>query len=229
MSYQFDFGPAFGSVRYLIRGAGLTLVIAFVSFWLGAVIGLLGALGKTRGGASLRRAIDGYVVFMTNTPALVQVYFIFYGLPSVGITLAPLTAVLIGLVLNSGAYLTEIIRAGVLSVPKSELEATEAIGLTRLQSVRYVVIPHVLRTVYGPLVNFFVLLVLGSSMAALFGVEELTGRAINISTTNLRTIETFIIVALIYVALTLCAQLALTAAGRRSLYRARPAKRSAYV
>jgi len=227
MSYEFDFGPAFGSLPYLMRGAGLTLLIAFVSFWLGAVIGLLGALGKTHGSAGLRRAIDGYVVFMTNTPALVQVYFIFYGLPSVGITLSPLTAVLIGLVLNSGAYLTEIIRAGVLSVRKSDLEATEVLGLTRLQSVRYVVIPHVLRTVYGPLVNFFVLLVLGSSMAALFGVEELTGRAINVSTTNLRTIETFLIVALIYVGLTLCAQLALTAAGRRSLFRA-SIKRSAY-
>src|SRR4029079_11405032 len=107
MSYEFDFGPAFGSLPYLMLGAGLTLLIAFVSFWLGAVIGLLGALGKTHGTAGLRRAIDGYVVCRTNPRARVQVYFIFYGLPSVGITLSPLTAVLIGLVLNSGAYLTE--------------------------------------------------------------------------------------------------------------------------
>jgi len=227
MSYEFDFGPTLGSLPYLIRGAGLTLLIAFTSFWLGAVIGLLGALGKTRGGPGLRRMIAGYVVFMTNTPALVQVYFVFYGLPAVGITLAPLTAVLIGLVLNAGAYLTEIIRAGVLSVPKSDLEATEALGFTRLQSVQYIIVPHVLRTVYAPLVNFFVLLVLGSSVASLFGVEELTGRAINISTTNLRTIETFALVALIYVGLTLCAQLALNALDRRPTLRA-SAKRSVY-
>jgi polar amino acid transport system permease protein len=228
MNYDFDFSATLDNLPYLVRGAGLTLVIAFVSFWLGAAIGLLGALGKTHGGKGLRRAIDGYVIFMTNTPALVQLYFIFYGLPSVGVTLAPLTAVLIGLVLNSGAYLTEIIRAGVLSIPKSETEATEVLGLTRLQSVRYIVVPHVLRTVYAPLVNFFVLLVLGSSMAALFGVEELTGRAINVSTTNLRTIETFLIVALIYVGLTLCAQLTLTAVGRRSLPRM-SVERRAYV
>jgi len=227
MSYEFDFGPTLGRLPYLIRGAGLTLLIAFTAFWLGAVIGLLGALGKTHGGAGLRRVINGYVVFMTNTPALVQVYFVFYGLPSVGITLTPLTAVLIGLVLNSGAYLTEIIRAGVLSVRKSDLEATEALGFTRLQSVRYIVLPHVLRTVYAPLVNFFVLLVLGSSIAALFGVEELTGRAMNISTTNLRTIETFVLVALIYVGLTFCAQLALNAVSRRPTPRL-SAKRSVY-
>jgi len=207
--------------------SGLTLTIAFVSFWIGAGIGVLGALGKTYGASALRRVIHGYVVFMTNTPALVQVYFVFYGLPSVGITLAPLTAVLIGLVLNSGAYLTEIIRAGVLSVRKSDLEATEALGFTRLQSVRYIIVPHVLRIVYAPLVNFFVLLVLGSSIAALFGVEELTGRAMNISTTNLRTIETFVLVALIYVGLTLCAQLALNAVSRRPTPRL-SAKRSVY-
>ena len=225
MSYQFDFAPAFESLPYLVQGAGLTIAIAFTSFWLGAVIGLFGALGKTHGGVGLRRVINGYVVFMTNTPALVQVYFVFYGLPAAGITLSPLVAVLIGLVLNSGAYLTEIIRAGVSSVRKPDLEAAEVLGLTRAQSVRYVVIPHVLHTVYGPLVNFFVLLVLGSSMGALFGVEELTGRAINVSTTNLRTIETFSLVALIYVGLTLFAQLALNAFGRTT-FRVRAGRRA---
>jgi polar amino acid transport system permease protein len=225
MNYEFDFAPTLASLPYLIRGAGLTIAIAFTSFWLGAVMGLCGALGKTHGGAALRRTIQGYVVFMTNTPALVQVYFVFYGLPAAGITLSPLAAVLIGLVLNSGAYLTEIIRAGVASVRKPDLEAAEALGLTRAQSVRYVVIPHVLRTVYGPLVNFFVLLVLGSSMGALFGVEELTGRALNISTTHLRTIETFSIVALLYVGLTLCAQIALHTFGRTTF---RVGRRKAY-
>ena len=226
MSYEFDFAPTLASLPYLVRGAGLTIVIAFTSFWLGAAIGLCGALGKTHGGAALQRAIHGYVVFMTNTPALVQVYFVFYGLPAAGITLSPLAAVLIGLVLNSGAYLTEIIRAGVTNVRKSDLEAAEALGLTRAQSVRYVVIPHVLRTVYSPLVNFFVLLVLGSSMGALFGVEELTGRAINISATNLRTIETFSIVALLYVGLTLFAQIVLNTFGRTTF---RVGRRRAYA
>ena len=106
-----------------------------------------------------------------------------------------MTAVLIGMTLNSGAYLTEILRAGVISVRRSELEAASTLGMSRLQILGYVMLPHIAKTIYAPLSNFFVWLVLGSSMAALFGVEELTGRAINISTANLRTIETFAVVA----------------------------------
>ena len=214
MSYELDFAPVLERLPYLLSGAGLSLTIAFVSFWIGAVIGVFGALGKTYGAPSIRRGIQGYVVFMTNTPALVQVFFLFYGLPVMGVVLSPLTAVLIGLALNSGAYLTEIIRGGIASVRRTELEAAETLGLSRSQSVRYVILPHVLQTVYGPLANFFVWLVLGSSLAALFGVEELAGRAINVSTTNLRTIETFSVVALIYVALTVAASVALSAFGR---------------
>ena len=106
-----------------------------------------------------------------------------------------MTAVVIGITLNSGAYLTEILRAGVISVRRAELEAAETLGMSRLQTVQYVMLPHIAKTIYAPLCNFFVWLVLGSSIAAIFGVEELTGRAINISTSNLRHIETFSVVA----------------------------------
>src|SRR5215213_44853 len=112
MSYSFDFAPVIEQLPYLLRGALITLQIAFTAFWIGAAIGVAGAVGKAWGRAPLRRSISGYVVFMTNTPALVQIFFLFYGLPSVGIVLSPLTAVLIGFSLNSGAYLTEIIRGG---------------------------------------------------------------------------------------------------------------------
>ena len=106
-----------------------------------------------------------------------------------------MTAVLIGLTLNSGAYLTEILRAGVISVRRAEMEAAITLGMSRLQILRFVMLPHIAKTIYAPLSNFFIWMVLGSSMAAVFGVEELTGRAINISTANLRTIETFVVVA----------------------------------
>ena len=125
-----------------------------------------------------------------------------------------MTAVLIGLTLNAGAYLTEILRAGVISVRPSEMEAADALGMSRLQIVRYVMLPHIAKTIYGPLSNFFIWLVLGSSLAALFGVEELTGRAINISSANLRSIETFTIVAVIYVILTVVASTTLAVIGR---------------
>jgi polar amino acid transport system permease protein len=131
-----------------------------------------------------------------------------------GVLLSPLTAVLIGLTLNSGAYLTEILRAGVTSVRRAELEAATTLGMSRLQQVRYVMLPHIARTIYAPLSNFFIWLVLGSSLAALFGVEELTGRAINVSTANLRSIETFLVVAGIYIVLTVIASSSLALVGR---------------
>lgn len=214
MSYQFDFAPVVEQLPYLLQGALVTLGIAFFSFSVGAAIGVLGAVGKTWGTGSTRRSIQAYVVFVTNTPALVQIFFLFYGLPAIGLILSPLAAVLIGLSLNSGAYLTEIIRGGMASVRQSEMEAAAVLGLSRAQTVRHVVLPHVLRTVYGPLASFFIWLVLGSSMAALFGVEELTGRALNIGTASLRTIETFSIAGLIYVALTALASSALALFGR---------------
>ena len=214
MSYEFDFAPVVERLPYLLQGAGLTLLIAFAAFWIGAVIGVAGALGKTYGASWQRRLVNAYVVFVTNTPALVQVFFLFYGLPAIGVVLSPLVAVMTGLALNAGAYLTEIIRGGIAAVRRHELEAAEALGLSRAQAVWHVMLPHVLQTVYGPLTNFFVMLVLGSSMAALFGVEELTGRALNVSTTDLRTLETFGVVALVYVLLTVLASLALAAVGR---------------
>ena len=214
MNYTFQFSEVWKELPYLLGGAVVTLEVAFLSFWLGAVIGLFGALGKVYGGAALRRLISGYVIFLTNTPALVQIFFLFYALPDLGILLSPMTAVVIGITLNSGAYLTEILRAGIISVRTSELEAAETLGMSRMQTVRYVMLPHIARTIYAPLSNFFIWLVLGSSMAAVFGVEELTGRAVNISTSNLRHIETFTVVAAIYIVLTVIASIALALVGR---------------
>ncbi len=214
MDYTFQFAAVFEELPYLLGGALVTLEIAFVSFWGGAVIGLFGAIAKVYGGKVSSRIANTYVVAVTNTPALVQIFLLYYALPDIGVLLDPMTAVLIGLVLNAGAYLTEILRAGVVSVRRSEIEAATTLGMSGLQIVRYVMLPHIAKTIYAPLSNFFVWLVLGSSLAALFGVEELTGRAINISTANLRSIETFMVVAGIYVVLTVIASASLALVGR---------------
>lgn len=214
MNYTFEYGEVVNHIPYLLGGAVLTLQIAFVAFWGGAVIGLFGAIGKVYGNRLSRYLINAYVIFFTNTPALVQIFFLFYALPEIGVLLDPLPAVLIGLVLNAGAYLTDILRAGVISVRQAEIEAGLTLGMSRLQLVRHVMLPHIARTIYAPLSNFFIWLVLGSSLAALFAVEELTGRAINISTANLRTIETFTVIAAIYVALTFAASITLALIGR---------------
>jgi polar amino acid transport system permease protein len=214
MNYTFQFAEVLDDLPYLLRGAALTLQIAFISFWGGALIGIFGAVAKVYGGKVAQKTASFYVILFTNTPALVQIFLLYYALPDVGIILSSMTAVLIGLTLNAGAYLTEILRAGVISVRRSEMEAATTLGMSWLQLLRYVMLPHIAKTIYAPLSNFFVWLVLGSSLAALFGVEELTGRAINISTANLRSIETFIVVAAIYVVLTVIASTTLAFVGR---------------
>ena len=214
MTYTFQFSVVLDKLPYLLGGAAISLEIAILAFGLGAVIGLVGALGKAYGAPLLRRIVGGYVVFFTNTPALVQIFFLFYALPDVGILLSPMTAVVIGMTLNAGAYLTEILRGGIASVRKAELESAAVLGMSFGQIVRFVILPHIAKTIYAPLSNFFIWQVLGSSLAAVFGVEELTGRAINISTANLRSIETFVVTAIIYVAITFVASLGLAGVGR---------------
>ena len=214
MDYTFQFSEVLEDLPYLLGGAIVTLQIAFTAFWGGAILGIFGAIAKVYGRESVRRLTSAYVIFFTNTPALVQIFLLYYALPDAGILLPPMTAVLIGLVLNSGAYLTEILKAGVISVRRSEMEAATALGMSGLQILRFVMLPHIAKTIYPPLSNFFVWLVLGSSLAALFGVEELTGRAINISTTSFRSIETFTVVAGIYVILTIIASTSLALVGR---------------
>lgn len=214
MDYVFQFGQIQKYLPYFLGGGWLSLQIAFLAFCGGMVIGLLGAMAKSFGGKLARRLTDAYVVFFTNTPQLVQIYFIFFALPDVGILLSPYHAVLIGMTLNAGAYLTEVQRAGFASVHRNEIEAAETLGMSRWQQVRYVILPHIVRVLFPPLSNQYILMTLGTSMAAVFGVEELTGRAFNANAETFRSLEIFLVVAAIYVAITIVANLLLASAGR---------------
>jgi len=214
MNYTLQFGQVIDHLPYLAGGAWLSLLLATLAFFGGMVIGILGAMAKLFGGRILASLIDGYVVFFTNTPALVQIYFLYFGLPEFGIILPPFDAVLIGMTLNSGAYLTEIQRAGFLSIHRHEVEAAETIGLSQLQTVWYVIIPHIVRTLYPALSNQYILITLGTSMAAIFGVEELTGRALSLNAETFRSIEIFLITAGLYIAVTLAANALLIFTGR---------------
>lgn len=220
MGYSINYEQIMPYMPYLLGGAWLSLQIAFLAFVGGAFIGLLGAFAKTFGGPLLRHIVQAYVIFFTNTPQLVQIYFLFFALPDAGILLSGYQAVLLGMTLNAGAYLTEIQRAGFTSVRQSEMEAAETLGFSRLQQVRYVVLPHIARVLFPPLSNHYILMTLGTSMAAVFGVEELTGRALNVNSETFRSIEVFTLTAGVYVLVTMVANLALGLAGRY-LFRAR--------
>jgi polar amino acid transport system permease protein len=116
--------------------------------------------------------------------------------------------------INAGAYATEIQRAGFLSVHRSELEAAETVGMSLLQSVRYVILPHLAKVLYPPFSNLYIIMTLGTSMAAIFGVEELTGRSLNVNATTFRSIEVFSITAGLYILVTIVASFILLYLGR---------------
>ena len=215
MNYTFQFGVALAQLPELLKGAAVTFELGLLTFFFATLIGLLGASLKTFGGAVMRRLAGIYVIFFTNTPALIQIYFLYFGLPEVGIRWSSFTCTLIGLTLNAGAYLTEIMRAGFISVRRTEMEAAETLGMSVWQQIRFVIVPHIAKAIYPALANFFVvILVMGTSVGAVIGVDELTGTAINISTENYRWIEMFVVVAGLYVVLTLIASLSLALFGR---------------
>jgi len=214
LGYTLQYGQVTRYIPYLLGGGLVSLELAFLAFFGGMVLGLLGAIGKTFGGRLVRFGVQAYVVFFTNTPMLVQIYFLFFVLPDIGIFLDPFAAVLIGMTINAGAYLTEIQRAGFASVRAGEIDAAEALGMSLPQQLRYVIVPHVVRTLFAPLSNHYILMVLGTSMAAVFGVEELTGRAYSVNAETFRSLEVFSIIAVIYVLVTILASALLAALGR---------------
>ena len=215
MNYTFQFGVVWRDFDALMHGALLTFELGVLAFWGGALIGLAFAALKTFGGRIAARLVDAYVVFITNTPALIQIYLLYFGLPEVGVRWSSEACLLIGLTLNAGAYLTMIMRAGFLSVRRTELEAGETLGMSILQQIRYVIVPHIAKTIYPALANFFiVILVMGTSIGAVIGVDELTGEAINLATVNYRWLEYFSVVAVIYIVITFIASIGLALLGR---------------
>jgi polar amino acid transport system permease protein len=211
---QLQYGQVTRYLPDFLEGAALALWIAFLAFIVGLVIGLAGASTLRYGPRWARILVRAYQSFFSNTPQLVQIFFIFFALPEFGILLSPFQAVLIGMSLNAGAYLTEIQRAGFDSIQQAEVEAAETLGFSRLQLIWYVIAPHIIRALFPALSNHYIIMTLGTSMAAIFGVEELTGRALNANAISFRSIEIFTMTAGIYVVMTIIASAVLYALGR---------------
>src|SRR5882762_9974022 len=146
--YQFNWRPVFDNFDLLLRGLLLGIGIAVLALAIGSLLGLVAAFGRTSGPRPIRLLVAGYVEFVRNIPLLLIIYFVYFGLPLVGIrVLDNLWSFVFALALYAGAYLTEIFRAGIAAIGKGYIEAGKAIGLTRIQVARYVTIPLMFRIV----------------------------------------------------------------------------------
>src|SRR5215471_16598831 len=164
MSYKFDFEFLAEKWPAFVAGAWLTIQLTVLSIALGFTLGTLCALVRVYGGPMLRRLVGFYVELIRNTPLLVQIFIVYFGLSSLGLKLSAETSAVIALVVNMGAYTTEIMRAGIQSVHHTQLEAADCLGLTRVQTILHVVLLPAIERVYPALSSQFVLLMLASSI-----------------------------------------------------------------
>ena len=203
MGYVFQFGDMWVARDEFVEGALLTLRLSALAMVLTLVFSVLGALLRTSGPRWARWLVAGYVDVVRNTPLLVQIFMIFFGLPTIGLRLDADTGALVALTLNGTAYTIEIVRAGIENIGSGQSEAATALGLRRLQVFRLVVLPQALRLIVPPLGSQFILLLLNSSVASAIAANELTSVALNIQGRTFRAFESFIVAGVIYLVLSL--------------------------
>ncbi|MCM2504883.1 amino acid ABC transporter permease [Aureimonas altamirensis] len=201
--YQLNFGPVFDNMDRLLAGAWTTVQLSFWAMVVGLVVSIACAVGKLAGPRPLRWAIDLYIEVIRNTPFLVQIFFIYFALPSLGIRFSPNTAALVALVVNVGAYATEIIRAGIESIQKGQVEAGVALGLSRPQIFRYIVIKPALRTVYPALTSQFIYLMLNTSVVSVISATDLAAAGNDIQSQTFTAFEVYLVITGIYLLLSL--------------------------
>ena len=214
MDYVFQFGPVFAHWPELVWGTLLTIELAVVSTVIGLPIAAVLAAVRTFGPTPAGRVIGAYVEVIRNTPFLIQLYFVFFALPGLGLKMSANTAAIAAMVVNLVAYACEILRAGLLAIPRGQIEAARALGLRPLRIIRHVVLAQALGIVYPALASQFILQLLGSSLVSAIAAEELTAVANNIMIQTFRNFEVFGVVTLIYLALALAFRALLGSANR---------------
>ncbi len=213
---------------YLLTGAAMSLGISVGAMAIGLILGMAAALMRMSQRHWVRQPASFYVWLFRGTPVLVQLIIIYTGLPQVGISLGVVASALVGLGMNEGAYLAEIIRAGVASVPKGQFEAARAIGMTWPKVMRVVVLPQAFRIILPPLGNAFNGLMKTSSLASVISMEELLRRTELLVQVKFKVLELFCVAALYYLVLTTLwgfVQTWLEARASRSLAAPRPGAR----
>jgi His/Glu/Gln/Arg/opine family amino acid ABC transporter permease subunit len=199
MEYRFRFDVVWNNLPFLLEGLYLTLLISFLALVISMGLGLMVAVARLSGSRVVTFLAATYVELFRDTPVLVQLFWVYYVLPILlGIQISAFAAAVTGLTLHSAAFLGEIYRAGIQSVPVGHREAAKVLGLTSWQSFTRIVLPQAVRTVLPPMVNNLVDLIKLSSLASVFAVGEITRKATELSASTFRPLEIFTFVAILY-------------------------------
>jgi polar amino acid transport system permease protein len=202
----------------LLRGAAFTLGLTAVATVLGVALGIACARARTHGPAWLRVVVASYVELIRNTPFIVQLFFIFFGLPSLGLKLSSETASIIAMTLNLGAYAAEIVRAGIESTSRGQLEAARSLAMTERQVFLKVVLPPALGRVWPAMVSQIVIVMLGSAVCGQIAAQELSYYTNLIMSRNFRSFEANFVAAAMYLAMAVLVRQLLVWAGPRWIF-----------
>jgi polar amino acid transport system permease protein len=202
VGYTFQFGEVFRYWPLLVQGAINTVLFSVIAMMAGLTVGIVGAVCRNSSSRLLRAIAGAYVEIVRNTPLLVQLFLFYFGLPALGLRLSTAEAAILALVFNTGAYSTEIVRAGIENIHRSQIEAAISLGMSRTQTFIHVVLPQGLERVYPALVSQFILMMLASSIVSAIGAEELTAYGNRIQSENFRSMEVYFVCAAVYLILT---------------------------
>jgi glutamine transport system permease protein len=204
MGFVFDAKAMVDALPLLMGGLWLTIVLTVAGLFFGFILGTVSGLAKVSRSKTLQFVSTVYVESVRGTPIIVQAMFLYFGLPlALGLSIPPITAGVIVIALNSGAYISEIVRGAIQSIDKGQMEAGRSIGLTRFQTMCYIIWPQAFRRMIPPLGNQFIISLKDTSLLMVIGVSELARRGQEIISFNYKAFEVWLTVALIYLSLTL--------------------------
>ncbi len=202
MEYEFYWNIVFQKMPQLLHGAFVTLHLSVLAMLIGIVIAVLLAIAKMSKSKIYSLPATIWVEIARNTPALFQIYMAYFGLGAFGIHLSPYVAVLSALIFVNAGYLTETFRGGFQSIPETQYKASKSLGMTSIQVYRYIILPQMFRRIYHPMTNQFVWSILMSSLGILVGMNELSGETQRLQSLSFRTLEFFIVAAVMYFIIT---------------------------
>ncbi len=201
MPYQFEFGWLAEYWPQILSGIGVTARLILIGGTLGLLLGIACAWMRSLGPKGLRWPVAAYVELIRNTPFLIQLFFIFFGLPGLGLQLDAMTAAYLAMILNLGAYACEIVRAGIEATPRGQFEAGASLAMSRFETFRHVVLVPSLQRIWPALASQVVIVMLGSAVVSQIAAQDLTFVANFIQSRNFRAFETYLVSTLIYLVL----------------------------